>query len=190
MPRARARAVTQGLAERGPRVLQGALALFVTRLGRAPQVVARLLAEVLLDGLGDHVGDHRFECGNEGFLRGLQHRLQDLLRNFLEELPQDHARGGGRAHRADLRQAQGERRGGLRRRDFDREDDQLRDHGDLQPDDEHRRGIHADGDHLGALAGVVQVAGTAGELLPGLVEPVDGVTGVLRENVSGGGQAA
>ncbi|WP_407285794.1 hypothetical protein [Streptomyces sp. BP-8] len=128
MPRAGAGAVAQGLAEGGTGILQGVLALFVTLLGGAAQVVARLLAEVLLDGLGDQVGDHGFESGDEGFLGGLQHRLQDLLGYLLEEFAQDQTRGGGRAHRAEFGQTQGEGSGGLGRGDLDRQDDQLGDH--------------------------------------------------------------
>ncbi|MEV5594408.1 hypothetical protein [Streptomyces sp. NPDC052496] len=189
MPRAGAGAVAQGLAEGGAGVLQGLLALFVTLLGGAAQVVARLLAEVLLDGLGHQVGDHGFQSGDKGFLGGLQHRLQYLLGHLFEEFAQNQPRGGGRAQRAELGQTQGEGGGGLSRDDLDRQDHQLGDHRNLQPDDEHRRGVQANGDQLGALAGVVEVARAAGELLPGLAEALDGVAGVLGEDVAGGGHA-
>ncbi len=189
MPRAGAGAVAQGLAEGGTGVLQGLLALFVPLLGGPAQVVARLLAEVLLDGLGDQVGDHGFQRGDKGFLGGLQYRLQYLLGHLLEEFAQNQPGGGGRAQRAELGQAQGEGGGGLGRDDLDGQDDQLGDDRHLQPDDEHRRGVQADGDQLGALAGVVEVARAAAELLPGLGEALDGVAGVLGEDVAGGAHA-
>ncbi|MEV0369797.1 hypothetical protein AB0I10_08220 [Streptomyces sp. NPDC050636] len=108
---------------------------------------------------------------------------------LLEEFAQDHPRGGGRAHRAELGQTQGEWSGGLGCDDLDRQDDQLGDHRHFQPDDEHRRGVHAHGDQLGTLAGVVEVARASGELLPGLVEALDGVAGALGEDVAGGARA-
>ncbi|WP_326622369.1 hypothetical protein OG863_35085 [Streptomyces decoyicus] len=184
MPGLGPRTVTQRLGERLAGVLERIDAFLGALLHRAAGVEAVLRIEVHVHGLRDDIRDHGLKRRDRGLLGRLQGRVEELLGNFLDDLPHDRTGRGGRRHGRHFGQSEGERRRCLSRDDFRCKDRQLGDHRDFHPDDESGRGVQGGGDGVRGATGVGEVARAARELLPRGVEAVDGVAGVLRQHIA------
>ncbi|MFK8849479.1 hypothetical protein [Streptomyces sp. Ac-502] len=118
------------------------------------------------------------------------HGLGDGLDDFLFDLVQNLADGDAGdlcgARRTRFGQSEGEGSGRLRGDQFDREDDELRDDGDLAGEYGDGGRVESQGDGLGGDLRVPQIvvgAGAAGEGAPFLGESVDGFTRVRPEHL-------
>ncbi|MCF1511550.1 hypothetical protein [Streptomyces glomeratus] len=181
-----AHALGQGL--RG--LLDGIPAGVLTGLDGLAEVVALLGAEADVHRLPDEVGDDRLDGRDGGFLHRLDDRFHQRLFELVEEAAHDQSSGLGGTERADLRQAEGEGRGGLGGGDLEGQGDQLGDHRPFGEYDEVGAGLHHVCDGVGGLCRIREVAVravAAVELGVGLGELVDRLTGVVGHHRPGAG---
>ncbi|WP_344640925.1 hypothetical protein [Kitasatospora cystarginea] len=148
-------------------------------LGQLADVEALLGSELHLDALLDEVADHGFQSLDRRLLQGLLQRLDQLVAQLRQDPSDDEPGRLGGTQRADLRQAEAERRRGLGGDDLDRQHDELRDHRDLGDLGRDRGGLQGEGHQFGGLLGFVQVAATAVEPAPHLDEAVDRLARVV-----------
>ncbi|MDC0772185.1 hypothetical protein POF73_35700 [Streptomyces sp. HD] len=189
-----AQAVADALGE-GLRALpEGVQTCLAAGFHGGADVVALLGAEADVHRLPDEVGDHRLDRRDRRLLQHLDERLDHGFLELVEEASDDQAGDLGGAEAGDLGQAEGEGRSGVRGDDLDRQGDELGDDRPLGELDEVGAGLQHVRNEEGGLGGAAEVAVVAAatvELLVGLGELVDRLTGVvgrdLTRAVVGGG---